>query len=72
MGTRSPGEMTIVDPEKGENNREEESRRTELDLKEVDLSLRDLNPFLPIWFGLRRLNNVAILFASGESTRSSW
>ena len=64
--------MSIVDPEKGEKDREGESRRTELDLKEVDLSLRDLNPFLPIWFGLRRLNNVAILFASGKSARSCW
>jgi len=63
--------MTIVDPEKGEKDREEVSRRnTELDLKQVDLTLRDFNPLVPIWFGLRRLNNVVILFASGKSSRS--
>ncbi len=63
--------MTIVDPEKGEKDREEESRcNTKLDLKQVDLTLRDLNPLVPIWFGLRRLNNVVILFASGKASCS--
>lgn len=37
------------------------------DLKEVKLSLKDVNPIPPMWAVLRRLNNLAILFASGES-----
>ncbi|KAJ7619375.1 vacuolar DHA amino acid exporter [Roridomyces roridus] len=31
----------------------------------VKLSLRDVNPFPPIWIVLRRMNNLVILFASG-------
>ncbi|KAF7985540.1 hypothetical protein HWV62_3783 [Athelia sp. TMB] len=33
-------------------------------LKVIKLSLRDVNPFPPIWLILRRKNNVAILFSS--------
>ena len=54
------GEITIVDSEKGEDNRQEQS------LHNSDLSLRDLNPIRPIWFGLRRMNNLTILFATGR------
>ena len=38
------------------------------DVKEIRLSLRDVNPIRPLVAVLRRLNNAAILFASG--TRS--
>ena len=59
----------MVDPEKGEGDRKEQSRHnSELNLTHVDLSLRDLNPFRPIWLGLRRMNNLTILFASGKFT----
>ena len=61
--------MSFVDPEKGEKHREESRRNIEPNLKQVDLTLRDFNPIVPIWFGLRRLNNVVILFASGKSAR---
>ena len=50
------GEKTD-DPEKGEGDR---SRH------HSELSLRDLNPIKPICFGLRRLNNLTILFATGK------
>jgi hypothetical protein len=62
------GDSTSVDSEKGEGNRKEQSRHNSVDLTQVNLSLRDLNPFRPIWFGLRRLNNLTILFASGKIT----
>ena len=52
---------TMVDPEKGEGDRKEQSRHnSELNLTHVNLSLRDLNPFRPIWLGLRRMNNLTI------------
>jgi hypothetical protein len=54
------GEETVADPEKGERDRKEQSRHNS------ELSLRDLNPIRPIWFGLRRLNNLTILFATGK------
>ena len=61
------GEKTVVDSEKVEGNLKEQSRHNfELDLTQHNLSLKDLNPFRPIWFGLRRLNNLTILFASGK------
>ncbi|KAJ7756182.1 vacuolar DHA amino acid exporter [Mycena metata] len=31
----------------------------------IKLSLRDVNPFKPLWLVLRRINNLVILFASG-------
>jgi hypothetical protein len=33
---------------------------------EIELSLKDVNPFKPIAAVVRRVNNLAILFASGE------
>jgi hypothetical protein len=33
--------------------------------REVELSLKDINPFRPIWTVLRRVNNLVILFSSG-------
>ena len=67
-GEASAG-ATVVDSEKGEDDREEQSRHSsELNLTQVNLSLRDLNPFRPIWLGLRRMNNLTILFASGKFT----
>ena len=68
-GETIPGTGEIrVDPEKGEGDLKEQSRHnSELDL---NLSLRDLNPFRPIWLGLRRLNNLTILLASGKSLSS--
>ena len=71
--TTEDGEMsartTVVDPEKGEGDRKEQSRHnSELDLTQINLSLRDFNPFRPIWLGLRRMNNLTILFASGKIT----
>ena len=66
------GEMsagTIAADSEKEGDRKEQSRHnSELDLTQVNLSLRDLNPFRPIWLGLRRMNNLTILFASGKST----
>ena len=50
----------MVDPEKGERDQKEQSGDNS------ELSLRDLNPIRPIWFGLRRLNNLTILFATGK------
>ena len=35
-------------------------------LKEVKLSLKDINPIMPILAVLRRLNNLVILFGSGN------
>ena len=46
----------MVDPEKGGDRSRHNS----------ELSLRDLNLIKPIWFGLRRLNNLTILFATGK------
>ena len=67
-GEMSPG-TTVVDPEKGEGDRKEQSRHnSELDLAQVNLSLRDLNPLTPLWLGLRRMNNLTILIASGKIT----
>ena len=73
--TTEDGEMSAgtiaADLEKGEGDRKEQSRHnSELNLTQVNLSLRDLNPFRPIWLGLRRMNNLTILFASGKSTVS--
>ncbi|KAJ7160911.1 vacuolar DHA amino acid exporter [Mycena filopes] len=34
-------------------------------IPEVNLTLRDVNPFKPLWLVLRRINNLVILFASG-------
>lgn len=34
-------------------------------LKAIKLSLRDINPFPPLWLVLRRKNNLSILFPSG-------
>ncbi|KAK2465777.1 hypothetical protein APHAL10511_002321 [Amanita phalloides] len=55
---------TFVDQEKGER---ELPHNSELDLMQVNVSLRDLNPFKPMWLILRRLNNLTILIASGLS-----
>ncbi|KAK2465780.1 hypothetical protein APHAL10511_002324 [Amanita phalloides] len=59
--TRIP---TFVDQEKGER---EPPHNSELDLMQVNVSLRDLNPFKPMWLNLRRLNNLTIVIASGLS-----
>ncbi|EIM81719.1 MFS general substrate transporter [Stereum hirsutum FP-91666 SS1] len=32
---------------------------------EIKLSIKDVNPLPPLWFTLRRINNLAILFSSG-------
>lgn len=37
-------------------------------IKEIKLSLADVNPFPPLALILRRRNNLAILFPSGESS----
>ncbi|KAJ7353400.1 vacuolar DHA amino acid exporter [Mycena albidolilacea] len=34
-------------------------------LREMKLTLRDVNPFRPLWLVVRRMNNLAILVASG-------
>ncbi|KAJ6469053.1 major facilitator superfamily domain-containing protein [Mycena vitilis] len=34
-------------------------------LPDIKLTMRDVNPFKPLWLVLRRLNNFVILFASG-------
>ncbi|KAJ7938304.1 vacuolar DHA amino acid exporter [Mycena leptocephala] len=36
-----------------------------LNLPVIKLTLRDVNPFTPLWLILRRINNLVILFASG-------
>lgn len=33
---------------------------------EIKLSIKDVNPLPPLWFTLRRINNLAILFSSGR------
>ncbi|KIL53809.1 hypothetical protein M378DRAFT_174556, partial [Amanita muscaria Koide BX008] len=58
-GTKSPGEMTIVDEEKGIDAKP--------DYSQVKVSLKDVSPFKHIWHGLRRINNLTILLASGLS-----
>lgn len=37
-------------------------------VEEIKLSLMDVNPLKPLWFIIRRRNNIAILFPSGKST----
>ena len=37
------------------------------DVKEIRLTLKDVNPIRPLFAVLRRMNNLAILFASGAS-----
>ncbi|KAM6493826.1 vacuolar DHA amino acid exporter [Amanita muscaria] len=55
--TKSLGEMTIVDEEKGMDAKP--------DYSQVKVSLKDVSPFEHVWHCLRRLNNLATLLATG-------
>ncbi|KAJ3567084.1 hypothetical protein NP233_g6600 [Leucocoprinus birnbaumii] len=63
----TPG--TIDDLEKAASGAGQDSLAS--DPPEIKLSLRDVNPLKPIGLVLRRINNLAILFASGARTLSS-
>ncbi|KIL57351.1 hypothetical protein M378DRAFT_171859 [Amanita muscaria Koide BX008] len=56
--TKSPGEMTIVDEEKGIDV-------AKPDYSQVKVSLKDVSPFEHVWHCLRRINNLATLSATG-------
>ncbi|KAF7326635.1 Vacuolar DHA amino acid exporter [Mycena venus] len=52
-------------PSPATNLMAEPSPTAEISLPDIKLTMRDVNPFKPLWLVLRRTNNLVILFASG-------
>ncbi|KAF9446366.1 MFS general substrate transporter [Macrolepiota fuliginosa MF-IS2] len=65
--TTAPASTTDLhhDLEKANENAKCDAPAAVIPQLEVELSLKDVNPFKPIGTVLRRINNLAILFASG-------
>jgi hypothetical protein len=73
-GIRNPAETVVSDKAKGEVQVKKATMGAEKHLSrcsegglQAKVSLRDVNPFKPIWLCLRRRNNLTILIASGKS-----
>ncbi|KZP04105.1 MFS general substrate transporter [Athelia psychrophila] len=68
LKSKNASQATVTDAVNGD--RDADARTLPLateapPLKAIKLSLRDINPFPPLWLILRRKNNLAILFPSG-------
>ena len=74
-GMRNPAETVVSDQEKGDvqairatmGGEKHIFQCSEGDQMQAKVSLRDINPFKPVWLCLRRRNNFTILIASGKS-----